>query len=710
MLPTQLSKQALPLYPGQDIKFDVLSLCLSPRTVFFLELTEFVYPSLFSMRPTPLQLALQQAIAHHQAGRFAAAYPLYQQIQRQGPAMFDGWHLGGLAAMQLGRLDDAVSQLSRALTLMPKSAVCLMRLGVVRRLRGELDLAEQVLRRAVAVDPKLPEAWEHLAVVYDQSGRLAQALEAAQVAAKLKPDEQGAFSRVAQLIGRIQGLATALPLLHEATVRWPTVADTWKDLGTVQACLHEAEAALASLDRALAIEPSFTAARLGRALALQESFCIPEAVAEYEAVLRAEPAHPEAGSARLLCLNYLDTVSAEAMSEAHFAYGRAQIAGLATPPAARGQVLAGGRPLRVAVVSGDFRRHAVASFFEPLLVHPRPPGIEVWLYHDHTVVDEVSRRLQGLATQWRHIGGLAGGAVEALLRADAPDVLIDLAGHTGLNRLPLYARRVAPVQISFLGYPNTTGLAAMDYRLTDAFADPVGRTETLHTEQLVRYAPCAWTYQPPVDAPLPALPPCAGGAPVTFGSFNNPAKLSGQTLRLWARILQAVTGSRLLLKGHGFDGAAMRERMAVRFAAVGVDCSRLEMIDRTRSTLAHLELYARVDVALDPVPYHGTTTTCEALWMGRPVVTLAGGEHRSRVGVSLLEACGHPEWVAVSEDEYVRIAVGLAADPVRLAAIGEGLRGRMQAGPLLDHAGQAMRFWATVVSCAHGTLTGGVQG
>jgi predicted O-linked N-acetylglucosamine transferase (SPINDLY family) len=264
------------------------------------------------------------------------------------------------------------------------------------------------------------------------------------------------------------------------------------------------------------------------------------------------------------------------------------------------------------------------------------------------------------------------------------------------------------VQIAYLGYPNTTGLEAMDYRLTDACADPVGRTEFLHTEKLVRFASCAWTYQPPVDAPLPALPPCAGGAPVTFGSFNNPAKLSGQTLRMWARILQAVPGSRLLLKGHGFDGAAMRERMAVRFAAVGVDSSRLEMIDRTRSAQAHLELYARVDVALDPFPYHGTTTTCEALWMGRPVVTWAGAEHRSRVGVSLLAASGHPEWVAATEDEYVGIAVGLAADPVGLTAISQGLRGLMAAGALLDHAGQAVRFWSAVAGCAHGTLTGDV--
>jgi predicted O-linked N-acetylglucosamine transferase (SPINDLY family) len=662
------------------------------------------------MRPTPLQLALQQAIAHHQAGRFAAAYALYQQVQRKGPALFDGWHLGGLAALQLGRLEESVSHLERARVLQPKSAVCHMRLGVARRMRGELAQAEQVLRRAAELDPRLPESWEHLAVVYDLSGRLPQALEAAQVAARLKPDDQAAFSRVAQLLGRMQGWATALPLLQEAVVRWPRVADTWKDLGTVQACLHEAEAALVSLDRALALEPGFTAARLGRALALQESFCIPEAVAEYEEVLRAEPAHPEAGSARLLCLNYLDTVTAEVLRDAHFGYGRAQVAGLPVPPVGRAPVLADGRPLRVAVVSGDFRRHAVASFFEPLLAHPRAAGIEVWLYHDHAVVDEVSRRLQGLASQWRHMGGLANGAVEALLRSDAPDVLIDLAGHTGLNRLPLYARRVAPVQIAYLGYPNTTGLAAMDYRFTDAFADPVGQTDAYYTEQLIRYAPCAWTYQPPADAPAPALPPCASGAPVTFGSFNNPAKLNGQTLRLWARVLQAVPGSRLLLKGHGFDGTGLREQLAARFAAVGVERSRLEMMDRTRSSQAHLELYARVDVALDPYPYHGTTTTCEALWMGRPLVTLAGDEHRSRVGVSLLNACGHPEWIAATESDYVKIAADLARNPEGLTTLAQGLRSHLTAGPLLGHADQAARFWGAVAACAHGTPTAVTHG
>jgi protein O-GlcNAc transferase len=656
------------------------------------------------MRPAPFQPILQQALAHHQAGRVAVAYPLYQQVQRVAAGCFDGWHLGGLAALQLGRLDEAARQLTRALALQPKSALCLLRLGITRRMQGQLEPAAQLLRRALDADPKLPEAWEHLAVVHDQSGRPAEALEAARRAAALKPEDHAAFSRVAHLVSRQQGLAAALPLLEEAARRWPASADAWKDLGTVLAGLHEAAPALAALDRALAIEPGLLSARLGRALARQEAFRIPEAVADYEAVLRENPAHAEAGSARLLCLNYLDTTTPGELRDAHFAYGRAQAAALASPPAILPPAVVRDRPLRVAVVSADFRRHAVASFFEPLLEFVDRSAAEIRLYHDHPLVDDVSRRLQSLAAHWRHVAGLSHPALETLLRADAPDVLIDLAGHTGVNRLPVYARRVAPVQINYLGYPNTTGLETMDYRFTDALADPEGATDAWHTERLVRFSPCAWAYRPPADAPDVAPPPCAGPGrpPVTFGSFNNPAKMGPRTFRLWARVLAAVPGSRLLLKGHGLDHPGLRAEIGRRFADAGGDAGRLEMIDRTPSARAHLELYSRVDAALDAFPYHGTTTTCEALWMGRPVVTLAGCEHRGRVGVSLLSACGRAAWAAASEDDYVRIAAGLVADPAALAAEASGLRAALAAGPLLDHAAQAARFWSAVRACAAG--------
>ncbi len=629
---------------------------------------------------------LKEALAHHQAGRLEQAARLYADVRRLAPRNFDAWHLGGVAAHHLGRQDEAGASLARALQLSPESPPAWRHLGLVQLARREFTQAEQSLRRSLARDALSGESWEALSIAQHHQGRLADALHSAGQAARLRPDAAGLGERVAALTADLHGYRAALPLLDAAVKRWPAHAPAWKNLGVALAALHEPLPALAALDRALALNPEFTAARLGRAMALQEAFRLPEAIADYEAVLAREPAHPEARSARLYALNNLDDITPAALWEAHRDYGR--VHGAPAPRALPPVAHAG--PLRVAILSPDLRRHAVASFLEPLLAFCPRAQVEVWLYHDHAVVDEVSARLLALGTRWKNFAGQPHAAVEAAILADAPDVLIELSGHTGGNRLPVLARRVAPVQITYLGYPNTTGLAAVDYRFTDAIADPEGAADARHAEKLVRFSPCAWAWQPPEDSPEPSL---AEGRAFTFGSFNNPAKLSARTLRLWAGVLRAVPGSRLLLKGHGLDAPVMREALAARFAGVGGEPSALDMLDRVPSARAHLELYARVDAALDPFPYHGTTTTCEALWMGCPVVTLAGDDHRSRVGVSLLTACGHPEWIAADEDEYVRIAAGLAsAVPAP--------RRRLLAGAPADHAAQAGRFWSAVRVCA----------
>ncbi len=648
-------------------------------------------------QPNP-KLQLQQAVTHHQAGRFEPAYRLYAQVRRTVPSAFDAWHLGGLAAHQLGRHAEAATLLARALKLMPGSALCAMRLGAAQLALGELEPAESSLRRALELDPAMVEAWEHLSLVQHRRGVLGAALDAATTAAHLRPEQAALHERVGALTAERHGFAAALPLLQTTAQRFPAHAAAWKNLGIALATLHQPEEALLALDRALTLEPGLLAAQLGRGLALQEACRLPEAVAAYEAVLARDPANAEAGSARLLCLNYTEEVSAADLKAAHDAFGRAH-----DQPGRAGRVSdrTAPRPLRVAFLSPDLRRHAVAAFLEPLLAHLDRAEFEVWLYHDHPVMDEVSARLQTHAARWHHLAGLPPAVVEAAIRRDAPDVLVDLAGHTGINRLPLFARRLAPLQITYLGYPNTTGLAAMDCRLTDALADPEGLTDPFYSERLVRFAPTAWCYQPPADAPPVSPPPCLAESStgVTFGSFNNPAKLSPGTLRRWAAILAAVPGSRLLLKGHGLDTAGRRSELLTRCAAQSLDPARIDLIGRTPGTSAHLELYRRIDVALDPYPYHGTTTTCEALWMGRPVVTLAGREHRSRVGVSLLTAAGHPEWIAETENDYIGIATALAGDRIRLGVLSAGLRDGLRAGPLLDHAGQARRFGEALRTC-----------
>jgi predicted O-linked N-acetylglucosamine transferase (SPINDLY family) len=418
-----------------------------------------------------------------------------------------------------------------------------------------------------------------------------------------------------------------------------------------------------------------------------------EAVADYGQFLELQPGHHEARSYRLFALHNLDGFSREQLFAEHVAFGRAVETG-AIPALANSPDPV--RRLRVAVLSPDLRAHACAHFIAPLLRHLDPEKFELYLYHDHFREDAVSRRLRSVAAVWRNFIGQPGPEVERAIRTDAPDILIDLAGHTGMtNRLPLFARRLAPVQITYLGYPNTTGLTDMDYRFSDAIADPEGGADLWHTEELVRFAPTAWTYEPPADMPETPPLPCADGGPVTFGSFNALSKVTARTLHLWRDVLAAVPNSRLMLKSFGLDFTTWKSRLA----AHGIEPHRVSLLPPTRSVAEHLACYAGIDVALDPFPYQGTTTTCEALWMGRPVVTLCGDRHASRVGASLLTAVGHPEWIASNASFYVHIAAGLARDPGRLGEISRALRGRAAASPLGDHRGQAARFGRALRGC-----------
>jgi predicted O-linked N-acetylglucosamine transferase (SPINDLY family) len=296
--------------------------------------------------------------------------------------------------------------------------------------------------------------------------------------------------------------------------------------------------------------------------------------------------------------------------------------------------------------------------------------------------------------------GQPGDLVEKVIRSDAPDVLMDLAGHIAIsNRLPLFARRLAPVQITYLGYPNTTGLSAMGYRFVDEIVDPTGESDAFATERLVRFAPTAWSYMAPLEAPALDDIPARENDGVVFGCFNSPGKITDAALVAWGRLLQLVPGSRLLLKGPGFGTEGIRKSWAVRLSSCGLEAHRVELLERTRGIREHLAQYNGVDVGLDTFPYNGTTTTCEALWMGVPVVSLLGDRHAARVGGSLLRAIGRTEWIAASLNEYIAVAARLAANTADLRRNRSQLRTEMRASVLLDHAGQATRFGDAIRNC-----------
>lgn len=659
------------------------------------------------MSPAQFQSQLRQALTHHQANRLKEADSIYQRLRAADPKNFDVLHFSGLVAYQQNRFAAAAALLGRALQLKPNSALCAMRLGMTANALGDFVLAERHLRTALKIDSNLAEAWCHLGVTLAALGRRAEARVSFEKALKLQPDYVEVHDRLGALLGETDGFAASVPHYRRVTELRPKHADGWANLGAALTQSGAVDESFLCYERALQLAPGHSLALTGRALANLFSYRLKEAVDGYAEVIAAHPANFEARSGRLLTQHYLDGVDRTALFAEHVAYGDACGAPvLRTFP----NLPEPNRRLRVAFLSADLRRHSVAYFLEPLLAQIDPTQFEIYLYHDHFQEDDMSKRLRTKAAVWRNFIGLSASSVETMIRADAPDVLVDLAGHTGINRLPLFARKLAPVQITWLGYPDTTGLAAMDYRFVDAITDPVGEADAFHTEQIVRFAPTAWIYQPPHDAPEPSPLPSGGlaaaqavgkteFAPVTFGCFNNFAKISDSTLRGWAQILATVPHSRLLIKGHGLDEPAMVRAVRARLALLGVEEERVELLGRTATISDHLALYSRVDVALDTFPYHGTTTTCEALWMGVPVVTLAGDRHASRVGVSLLTALGRREWIARDWAEYVTLAARLANEPMTRAGLRTTLREEMRRSGLLDHAGQAARFGGALREC-----------
>jgi protein O-GlcNAc transferase len=354
------------------------------------------------------------------------------------------------------------------------------------------------------------------------------------------------------------------------------------------------------------------------------------------------------------------------------------------------------RPVRLAFLSAEMRHHSVAYFFEPLLEHLDRAAFHITVFSATRQEDEVSARLRSKTDAWCNVPADDLAALAPLVRRERPDILVDLGGLTSGTWALAMAPRLAPLQGTYLGYPNTTGVPNIDRRLVDALTDPVEpfddgtRSDGLATERLARLEGCFLCYRPDDHAPQVATRP--GADPVVFGSFNASAKISPACIRLWAGVLERVRGSRLLLKAAAFEDRWVCEQFRRSFRSAGVNPSRLDLRPQTRTAQDHLRTYSEVDIALDTYPYHGTTTTCEAMWMGVPVVTLVGRSHASRVGLSLLHAAGVPENALTTPDAFAQRAADLAADRASLADLRAGLRDRVKGSVLCDGPGFARRF------------------
>lgn len=441
--------------------------------------------------------------------------------------------------------------------------------------------------------------------------------------------------------------------------------------------------ALTYYRRALALAPNFAEAYDSVGSVLRYQGDLEGAAQNYRMAVHARPNYDKAHSDLVFAMNYSPRHSAAAIFHEHVRWGQTH-----TLPTIRsldcGNDFDPARRLRVGYVSPDFCKHSVAFFFESLISNHDRDWIDVYCYSDVARPDEVTQRLEMAASHWRPILGMSNNQVAEQIRRDGIDILVDLAGHTANNRLLAFSARPAPIQVTYLGYPNTTGVPAIDYRLTDAWADPPGITDEFHTETLIRLPQGFLCYLPATYAPPVSQLPAMTNPHITFGSFNNLAKITPEVVRLWGEILRAVPASRLVIKNGSLSDASTRNHYLQLFEKQDIDPERVDLLPPIYANDEHLEVYGKIDIGLDTFPYNGTTTTCEALWMGVPVITLAGSMHAGRVGVSLLSQIGYDELIAESTKDYVRIAVELATDRHKLASLRAELRDRMGQSALCD--------------------------
>jgi predicted O-linked N-acetylglucosamine transferase (SPINDLY family) len=666
---------------------------------------------------------LAQTVALHQAGRLAEAEAGYRTILSVDSDHVDALHLLGVLATQTGRAADGAALIARALERDPGFAAAHSSLGRALGALGHAQAARGCFARAVELEPKLAEAHLGLGNLLQQMGDLAAASAAFGRALAARADYAEAWFNLGNARAAMRNHGEAASAYCHALVLAPGLSAAAVNVAIAWQRLERPEMARSWLDRAVALAPDLADARLARgglrfvAGALEDAIDDQRAATvirpedwtgwnnlgntvlaqgrqddALSAFYRAATLEPEAAPVRsniVHALHYRDGATAGDILAAARAWDMHVAALRRTAVAPFGNVRDAQRRLTVGFVSSDFRTHSVAYFALPLLQQLDRGQVEIVCYAEVPTPDATTRRFQASAGRWRDIVGVEDRAVAAQVRADRVDVLIDLTGHMGSTRLGVFACRAAPVQATWCGFPGTTGLAEMDWRLTDAIADPPGLAESHHVERLALLDGCFLAYGPPEAAPTPAA---RTEGPVAFGSFNNLAKVTPRLIALWARILADVPKARLLLKSHSLADGPTRDRIAAAFGAHGIAAHRLDLRGFVAASGGHLATYGEIDLALDTLPYNGTATTCEALWMGVPVITRAGDRHSSRVGASLLTAAGLPELVAADETGYVALAVALARDAERRGRLRAGLREGIARSRLTDWRAHARAF------------------
>ncbi|OGW40177.1 MAG: hypothetical protein A2X58_12680 [Nitrospirae bacterium GWC2_56_14] len=583
----------------------------------------------------------------------AEARSTYEELVQLFPEEPELFHRLGSVSLEQGDNIAAEGYFRKLVQLRPDSTEAKMLLGMTCAERGLHQPAVEYLQQVVAECPGVVEVHHRLGLSLAELHRYPEALKSYQEALAASPGHSGILCSIGLLLSSMGRLAESQQYLMKALESDPNNLGAMNNLGRVVKMRGKAA----------------------------------DGLTWFWEVLERDRENGPATSNFLYTLNYVPGIPPDRIAVAYRELAPRTFSAPAKISIPEREDRFPSQPLRIGYVSADFYGHSVAFFLEPVLLNHDPARFEIFCYSNRAAGDETTARLRALAAGWRQINGATDQQVAAMIAEDRIDILVDLSGHTAGHRLGVFTYRPAPVQASWIGHPNTTGLPQMDYYITDSSCDPPGMTDRLFCERLWRLPRIFSCYRPPAESPEVAPPPALTTGAITFGCFNNFAKVNDVVIDWWAAILNRLPGSRLYLKNQSMNDVDTRSYVIDTFARHGIGFERLVMQGITKSREEHFALYANIDIALDTFPYHGTTTTCEALWMGVPVISLAGTTHVSRVGVSLLHAVGLDKLVAATPEEYVHHAIELANNSQQRRWLRENLRSIMLHSPLMDAAG-----------------------
>ena len=596
-----------------------------------------------------LEQAYNLAMSHHVAGRIDPALEIYQQILEVFPQHHDAMLYAGVILNQKGFHADGERLIRGSIALNPNNPAAFGNLGLALHSMGRLEEAIECITQSIRMSPGIPENYNNIGNVYRDQGRNIEAREVYTHAIRLKND----------------------------------YADAWNNLGAATHDIGNIDEAINCYRRGIELSPNLPTAFNNLGNAYKDNGRLKEAVEMFRQALRLKPYYPESASDLILSIQYNQDYDDWMIKKELQAWSDAIAKPFFSLIKPHDNDPNPDRVLKVGFVSPDFRMHPVGRLFVPLLKNLDPARIESVCYYNHYANDHVTQICRKYARQWINVKSMTDDELAERIRQDRIDILVDLASHTASNRLGVFARKPAPVQATWLAYCGSTGLETIDYRLSDPLLDPPDSDLTRYVEK-TEYLTSYWCYPEHIGVSEPGPSPFLRNGYVTFGCLNNFCKISPNTRAAWRRLLSTLPQSKLLL--FGFEGSS-RDALRSDIAGEGVDPSRIDFVKRSDFT-DYILNYVNIDIALDPFPYNGGTTSCDAMWMGVPVISLVGARAVNRAGLSVLTQVGLPELAAYSVDEYIQKAVDLANDKARLSEIRSTLRNRMFKSPLMD----AQRF------------------